>query len=179
MSVYSLGSVSPVVSSTSWISPTSVVLGDIELRDNVSVWFGAVLRGDNERITIGEGSNIQDNVVCHTDPGFPLVVGIDCTIGHQALLHGCVIGSGTLIGMGSMIMNGAVIGEGCLVGAGSLITESKQIPDNSLVMGSPAKVIRELDETTRNNLRLAAEVYRTKAVRYGEGLCEIALPDSP
>ena len=170
MYIYSLGDVSPIISATSWVSPTSVVVGDVELRDNVSVWFGAVLRGDNERITIGEGSNIQDNSVCHTDPGFPLTVGIDCTIGHCALLHGCTIGSGSLIGMGSMIMNGAVIGENCLVGAGSLITENKQIPDNSLVMGSPAKVIRELDEATRSNLRLGAEVYRLRASEYAADL---------
>lgn len=134
-----------------WIASTAVVIGKVELEQNVGIWYGAILRGDNEWIKIGSGTNLQEQVICHTDMGYPLSIGANCTIGHRALLHGCSIGNNSLIGMGAMIMNGAVIGNNCLIGAGSLITEGKMIPDGSLVMGTPGKIIRALqpEEITR------------------------------
>ena len=128
-----------------WIAPGAHVIGKVSLAEGVGIWFGAVLRGDNEEIRIGRGSNVQENSVLHTDWDFPLTVGENCTIGHRALLHGCTIGDNSLIGMGSVIMNGARIGKGCLIGANTLITEGKDIPDGSLVMGSPGQVVRLLD----------------------------------
>ncbi len=127
-----------------WIAPNAVILGDVTLKKNSSVWFGAVLRGDNEPIVIGEDSNVQENVVMHTDPGAPLTVGARVTIGHLAMLHGCEIGDGSMIGIGAVILNHAKIGKNCLIGAGAVVTEGKVIPDNSVVMGAPGKVVREL-----------------------------------
>ena len=128
-----------------WIAPTAVVIGKVRLENNASVWWGAVLRGDNEPITVGEGSNIQDGCVLHTDPGYPLTIGKDVTVGHLAMLHGCVIGDNSLIGIGAVILNGARIGANCLIGAKALIPEGKEIPDNSLVMGAPGQVKREVE----------------------------------
>ena len=147
MSIYSLKDVSPVLPEDGnyWIAHDANVIGNVVLNRLTSVWFGATIRGDNEEITIGSGSNIQENSVLHTDLGFPLKIGENCTIGHKAMLHGCIINNNTLIGMGATILNGAVIGENCLIGAGSLIPEGKVIPPGSLVMGVPGKVIRELD----------------------------------
>ena len=146
MSIYSLKDISPVLPDDDnyWIAHDANVIGNVVLNRLTSVWFGATIRGDNEEITIGSGSNIQENSVLHTDLGFPLKIGENCTIGHKAMLHGCIINNNTLIGMGATILNGAVIGENCLIGAGSLITEGKVIPPGSLVMGVPGKVIREL-----------------------------------
>ena len=168
--IYSLDGVSPHIHPDAWVAPTAVLIGDVVVEAGANIWFGAVLRGDNERITVGAGSNVQENSVLHTDMGFPLTIGTDCTIGHRAMLHGCVIGHGSLIGMGATLLNGATIGIGCLVGACALITEGKQIPDGSLVMGSPGKVIRMLDEAVRARLLASAQGYRANAARFRAGM---------
>ncbi|MET0273232.1 MAG: gamma carbonic anhydrase family protein, partial [Phenylobacterium sp.] len=148
MAVYNLGGVSPELPNDDeyWIAPTAAVMGRVILKKNASVWFGATLRGDNDPIIIGEGSNVQDGSVLHTDTGSPLVIGANVTVGHLVMLHGCTIGDNTLVGIGSIVLNGAKIGKNCLIGANCLITEGKEIPDNSLVMGAPGKVVRELSE---------------------------------
>jgi carbonic anhydrase/acetyltransferase-like protein (isoleucine patch superfamily) len=146
------------------------VIGRVRLKSDTSVWFGAVLRGDNEWIELGERSQIQDNSTLHTDPGFPLVIGTDVTIGHQAMLHGCTIGDRSLIGIQAIVMNGAVIGRECIVGAGALIPEGRAVPDRSLVVGSPGKVVRSLTDQEVARLRQAADVYVSKARWYGTEL---------
>ncbi len=160
----------PVIAEDAWVARGADVIGSVTLGAGASVWFGAVLRGDNEPIAIGPGSNVQEHCVLHTDMGFPLTVGPDCTIGHRAILHGCTIGGGSLVGMGAIVLNGAVIGPGCLVGAGALVTEGKAIPPGSLVVGAPAKVVRPLDEAALEGLRESARNYRAKARRYRDGL---------
>lgn len=170
MTVYSLNGVSPDIAEDTWIAPDANLIGKVRLEEGSSVWFGATLRGDNELITLGVGSNIQENCVLHTDMGYPLTIGAQCTIGHKAMLHGCTIGEGTLIGMGATILNGAKIGSGCLIGAGALITEGKEIPDGSLVMGSPGKVIRQLDAAAQAGLRRSAEGYQANMRRFRDGL---------
>lgn len=152
-----------------WVAPNATVIGKVHIGEDASIWFNAVVRGDNDPIEIGTGSNIQDGCVLHTDPGFPMVIGPDCTIGHMVMLHGCKIGRGSLIGIGSIILNGAVIGEGCLIGAHTLIPEGKQIPPRSVVMGSPGKVIRETTETDIARIRAGAEHYRKRWRRYAQG----------
>jgi carbonic anhydrase/acetyltransferase-like protein (isoleucine patch superfamily) len=168
MTVYSLGDFSPELPKEGeyWIAPSADVMGRVRLGIDASVWFGAVLRGDNDLISVGNGSNIQDRCVLHTDAGLQLSVGSHCTIGHGATLHGCTIGNGTLVGMGATILNRAMIGSGCLIGASSLVTEGKLIPDQSLVMGSPAKVIRSLTVDEIEGLRRAAESYVKKWKRF-------------
>lgn len=156
-----------------WIAPGARVIGKVRLGLDASVWFGVVLRGDNEEIVIGPRSNVQDNSVCHTDPGFPLRVGQNCTIGHRAILHGCTIGDNSLIGMGATLLNGANIGRNCLVGANALVTESKSFPDNSLIVGSPAKVLRELDEAAIARLSESAARYVANSRRYAAGLVQL------
>ncbi len=168
--IYTLDGIAPTIGQGVWVAPDANVIGKIVLEDGANVWFGATLRGDNEVVHVGRGTNIQENVVCHTDMGFPLTIGADCTIGHKAMLHGCTIGEGSLIGMGATVLNGAIIGRGCLIGAGALITEGKEIPDGSLVMGSPGKVVRELDETARARLLASAAHYRANAQRFARGL---------
>lgn len=170
--IYALDGVVPQVppSGDYWIAPTAVLVGDVVIGDGASVWFGAVLRGDNERITVGEGTNVQENVVCHTDMGFPLTIGTNCTIGHKAMLHGCTIGDGSLIGMGATILNGAKIGRHCLIGAGALIPEGKEIPDGSLVMGAPGRIVRELDDEARARLEKGAAGYQANMRRFRAGL---------
>jgi len=169
--IYELDGVRPSLpKGDHWIAEEAVLIGDVLIEAMVSVWFGAVLRGDNERITIGAGSNVQENTVMHTDMGYPLSIGTGCTIGHKAMLHGCTIGDNTLIGMGAIVLNGARIGRDCLVGAGALITEGKEIPDGSLVVGSPAKVVRALDGATIEKLRESARSYQNKMARYLKGL---------
>ncbi|WP_341861535.1 gamma carbonic anhydrase family protein [Gymnodinialimonas sp. 57CJ19] len=168
--IYELGGVSPDIAEDTWIAPDANVIGNVVLEAGASVWFGCTLRGDNEEIRVGAGSNVQENVVGHTDPGCPLLIGPDCTIGHKAMLHGCVIGAGSLIGMGATVLNGAKIGAGCLIGAGALIPEGKVIPDGSLVMGMPGKVVRELDEAARAGLLASAELYRQNMRRFRAGL---------
>ncbi|WP_406720685.1 gamma carbonic anhydrase family protein [Thioclava litoralis] len=168
--IYELDGIKPRLAENVWIAADANLIGRVVLEEGASVWFGATLRGDNEEIFIGAGSNVQESVIMHTDMGFPLVVGPDCTIGHRALLHGCEICAGTLVGMGAMIMNGAKVGKGCLIGAGALVTEGKVIPDNSLVLGAPGKVVRELQEADRAMLRKGADRYRANAERYRKGL---------
>ena len=173
MTIYSLDGVSPQVAEDSWIAPDANVIGKIVIQEGASVWFGATLRGDNEEIVIGKGSNVQENTIMHTDMGYPLTVGEGCTIGHKALLHGCTIGDNTLIGMGAVILNGAKIGKNCLIGANALITENKVIPDGTLVMGSPGKVVRELDEQGIQGLRASALNYQQNMRRFRAGLAQI------
>ncbi len=156
-----------------WVAPNAIVIGNVTLGEDCGIWFGATLRGDNETIAIGARSNIQEGTTMHTDPGFPLVVGEDCTIGHNAILHGCVIGDGSLVGMGAIVLNGAKIGRGCLIGAGALVTEGKEFPDGSMIIGSPAKAIRQLDEEARARLKLSAAHYVQNARRFAKGLAEI------
>ena len=153
-----------------WVAPGANLMGRVVLASGTSIWFGATLRGDNDEIRIGVGSNVQENSVLHTDPGYPLTVGANCTIGHKALLHGCTIGDGTLVGMGAMVMNGAVVGRGCLIGAGALITEGKQIPDGSLVMGAPGRIVRQLDEAAQLRLVQSARGYAANMRRFRDGL---------
>ncbi|GJE40610.1 gamma carbonic anhydrase family protein [Methylobacterium persicinum] len=153
-----------------WIAPDAQVIGQVHLGVDVSIWFGASLRSDNEPIRIGDRSNVQEGVVMHVDPGFPLTLGEDVTIGHGAIVHGCTIGDGTLIGMGATILNGAKIGKGSLVGANALVTEGKEFPDHSLIVGAPAKAIRILDEAAIEGLRESARRYVENGRRYAKGL---------
>ena len=168
--IYALDGIAPQIDPSAWIAPDANLIGRVVIGPNASVWFGATLRGDNEEIRVGQGSNVQEACILHTDMGYPLVIGADCTIGHRAMLHGCTIGDGTLIGMGATILNGARIGKGCLIGACALITEGKEIPDGSLVMGSPGKVIRDLDDEARARLLKSAAGYRANALRFRAGL---------
>ncbi|MGR3466341.1 MAG: gamma carbonic anhydrase family protein [Shimia sp.] len=168
--IYALDGQSPTVAEDTWVAPDANLIGLVTLEDGASVWFGATLRGDNEAITIGPGSNVQEGCVLHTDMGFPLDIGRDCTIGHKAILHGCTIGDESLIGMGATILNGARIGRNCLIGAGALVTEGKEIPDGSMVLGAPGKVVRQLDETAIAGLRLSALHYQENMRRFRAGL---------
>jgi carbonic anhydrase/acetyltransferase-like protein (isoleucine patch superfamily) len=175
MSVYTLDGDSPELpeAGSYWIASSADVMGKVRLEKNASIWFNAVLRGDNELILVGEGSNVQDGCVLHTDIGSPLTIGKNCTIGHQATLHGCSIGDNSLVGIGATILNNAVIGKNCLVGAHALITEGKTIPDNSLVMGSPGRVVRELDAEAIARLVKSAQGYVRNWQRFAKGLSEI------
>ncbi len=172
MSLYRLGDVSPEVppSGEYWVAPNATVLGRVILKPGASVWFNAVLRGDNDPITIGANTNIQDGSILHTDDGVPLTIGDGVTVGHKAMLHGCTIGDNSLIGIGAVILNGARIGRNCLIGANALITEGKVIPDNSLVMGQPGKVVRELDEGQIQGLKMSALHYVQNWQRYARDL---------
>lgn len=171
MALYSLGGVTPVTPGGNrfWIAPNATVLGNVTLEDEASVWFGAVVRGDNEPIRIGARSNVQDGCVLHTDPGFPLTIEADCTIGHMVMLHGCKIGRGSLIGIGSIILNGAKIGEECLIGANTLIAEGKDIPPRSMVLGSPGKIIRQLTGEDVKRIHGSAQRYVANWKRYAAG----------
>jgi carbonic anhydrase/acetyltransferase-like protein (isoleucine patch superfamily) len=168
MAVYNLGSVTPELPNDDeyWIAPNAAVMGRVILKKNASVWWGATLRGDNEAITIGEGSNVQDGSVLHTDMGSPLTIGANVTIGHMVMLHGCEIGDNSLVGIGSIVLNGAKIGKNCLIGANCLITEGKEIPDNSLVMGAPGKVVREVSAEQAMMLRGGSAHYVENWKRY-------------
>ncbi|WP_374763637.1 gamma carbonic anhydrase family protein [Yunchengibacter salinarum] len=168
--LYDLDGTAPSMAPGAWVAPGAHVIGRVELAEAASVWFGAVLRGDNEPITLGARSNIQDGSVCHTDPGQPLVIGRDVTIGHKVILHGCTIGDRALVGMGSTVLNGAEVGEGCLVGAGSLITEGKSFPPGMLIMGTPARVVRALSESERAMIAASARIYVDNAARFQAGL---------
>ncbi len=156
-----------------WIAPSAAVIGKVRLKTDCSVWFGAVLRGDNEWIELGERSQIQDNATLHTDLGFPMTVGPDCVIGHNVILHGCTIGAGTLIGMGATVLNGARIGAGCLVGAGALVTEGKSFPEKSLIVGAPARAIRTLDDAAIKMIASGADIYVNRFKQYAKGLTPI------
>jgi carbonic anhydrase/acetyltransferase-like protein (isoleucine patch superfamily) len=172
MPLYSLDGILPetLAAGSFWVAPDAHIIGRVKLHVDVGIWFGAVLRGDNELIEIGEGSNVQEHSMLHTDMGFPLSVGRNCTIGHRAILHGCTIGNNTLIGMGAIILNGAVIGDNCLVGAGALVTEGKVFPDNSLIVGTPAKAIRTLDEAAAARLAGSASGYVRNWKRFASGM---------
>jgi len=170
MTLYALDGERPDIAVDSWIAPEASVIGKVVIETSVSVWFGASLRGDNEVIWISEGTNVQENCVLHTDMGFPLSIGAGCTIGHKVMLHGCTIGENTLIGMGAIVLNGSRIGKNCLIGAGALITENKIVPNGSLVMGAPGKVVRELDNKTIMGLRASALHYQENMRRFKAGL---------
>lgn len=172
MPLYALADHSPAVPQDTefWVAPDAHVIGRVTLGRDVGIWFGAVLRGDNEPITIGERSNIQEGVMVHVDPGFPVVIGMGCTIGHHAIVHGATIGDNSLIGMGATILNGARIGRNCLVGANALVTEGKTYPDNSLIVGAPAKLVRELDEAAIAALQGSASAYVANWRRFRTGL---------
>lgn len=170
MPLYALGPLAPSLAEGAWAAPSADLIGDVRLAARASVWFGAVIRADNTPILIGEESNIQDGAVGHSDPGAPLTIGARVTVGHQAILHGCTVGEGALIGMGARVLNGAVIGERCLVGAGALVTEGKGFPAGMLIVGSPAKAIRALGEQELAMLVLSAAHYADKAAHYAASL---------
>ncbi len=172
MPVYALDGTAPRFEDEAgnWIAPDAVLIGNVHVGRNVGVWFGVVVRGDNEAIVIGADTNVQEHAMMHTDPGFPLTIGKGCTVGHRAILHGCTIGDNSLIGMGAIVLNGAKIGRNSLVGAGALVTEGKEFPDNSLIVGSPARVVRELDEKAVAGLRASAAHYVENARRFMTGL---------
>lgn len=170
MTLYALDDHNPQIAEDTWIAPDANVIGKVIVEEAASVWFGCTLRGDNETITIGAGTNVQENTIMHTDMGFPLTIGAGCTIGHKAMLHGCILGENTLIGMGATVLNGAKIGKNCLIGAGALITEGKEIPDGSLVMGAPGKVVRQLDDAAIDRLKLSALHYQQNMRRFRAGL---------
>jgi carbonic anhydrase/acetyltransferase-like protein (isoleucine patch superfamily) len=156
-----------------WIADTAVLIGRVRLKRHASIWFGAVLRGDNEWIEIGERSQVQDNATLHTDPGFPMAIGANCVIGHKVMLHGCTIGDNSLIGMGATLLNGAKIGDNSLVGAGALVTEGKTFPDNSMIVGAPARVIRTIDEKMTKMIANGADIYVRRSQQYAKGLKRI------
>ncbi|MEQ8283595.1 MAG: gamma carbonic anhydrase family protein [Parvibaculum sp.] len=172
MAIYAIGDAKPILPPEGeyWIAPNAQVMGNVKLEKNASVWFGAVLRGDNELITIGENSNVQDGSVLHTDPGSPLTIERDVTIGHMVMLHGCTIGAGSLVGIGSIILNNTRIGKGCLIGANTLIAEGKDIPDYSMVLGAPGKIVRTLEKEMAEALRLSSDHYVQNWKRYASGM---------
>jgi carbonic anhydrase/acetyltransferase-like protein (isoleucine patch superfamily) len=174
MALFKLGDVSPSLAASAYVAPNASIIGNVVLADNSSVWFGAILRGDNEAISIGVNSNVQDGAVMHTDPGFPLRVGANVSVGHQAMLHGCTVGDGSLIGIQAVILNAAAIGKGCLVGAGAVITARKVFADGTLIFGAPAKVVRELTAEERENLLKIAANYASRAAYYRGRLLRIA-----
>jgi carbonic anhydrase/acetyltransferase-like protein (isoleucine patch superfamily) len=173
MAVYALNDTVPQLHEKAWVADSATVIGNVRLHEEASVWYGAVVRGDNELITVGRGSNVQDGSVLHTDHGFPLTLGEGVTVGHQVTLHGCSIGDGSLVGIQAVVLNGARVGRNCLVGAGALVTEGKELPDNSLIMGSPAKVVRELTPEQSQRLRQSAMNYIANAARHRDGLRRI------
>ncbi|TKD50512.1 gamma carbonic anhydrase family protein [Sphingomonas baiyangensis] len=178
MPLYAIGGKAPQLpgDGSAWIAPSADVIGDAVLGEGVSLWFGAVIRADNTTISIGANTNVQEGAMLHSDPGAPLSVGAGCTIGHHAILHGCTIGDNVLVGMGATILNHAVIGDDCLVGAGALVTEGKAFPAGSLIVGSPARVVRQLDPAAIAGLRMSAALYVAKAREYAEGLVRVDQP---
>ena len=173
MALYQIDEFKPAVAASAWVADSAQVIGKVTLGENSSVWFGVVVRGDNAPITVGAGSNIQDQSVLHTDHDKPLVIGENVTIGHQVMLHGCTIGDGSLIGIQAVVLNGAKIGKNCLVGAGSLVTEGKEFPDDSMIFGSPAKAVRQLSPEQIEGLKMSAESYIANARRYKTGLKQL------
>ena len=175
MPLYALDGISPDVPGDGrfWIAPDANVIGAVTLGEDASVWFGATLRGDNERIAVGARSNVQEGCILHTDIGFPLDIGTDCTVGHGVVLHGCTVGDGSLIGMGAVVLNGARIGKGCLVGAHALVTEGKVFADGSMIVGSPARAVRELDADARARLAASAANYVQASRRMARGLAAV------
>jgi carbonic anhydrase/acetyltransferase-like protein (isoleucine patch superfamily) len=173
MALFSLDGVAPRVADSAWVADNAQVIGNVELAADSSVWFGVTIRGDTETIVVGEGSNIQDGSVLHADVGKPLTVGRHVTVGHQVMLHGCTIGDGSLIGIGAVVLNGARLGKHCLVGAGALVTEGKEFPDGSMILGSPARVVRTLTPEQIEGLQQSAQHYIDNARRYRQGLKKI------
>jgi carbonic anhydrase/acetyltransferase-like protein (isoleucine patch superfamily) len=175
MPLYALDGASPTIPEDGrfWIAPNAHVIGKVRLETEVSIWFGAVLRGDLEEIVVGTCTNVQEGALLHTDIGFPLTIGPDCTIGHHAILHGCTIGENSLIGMGATLLNGAKIGRNCLVGANALVTEGREFPNNSLIVGSPARLVRTLDEPSARRLPESAAHYAANGLRFAKGLVAI------
>lgn len=170
MTIYALGADRPHLHEDTWVAPDANLIGKVVLEEGAAVWFGTTIRADHEEIRIGKGSNVQENCVMHIDAGFPLGIGKDCTIGHKVMLHGCTIGDNSLIGMGAIVLNGAKIGRNCLIGAGALITEGKEIPDGSLVMGSPGKVVRTLDAAAIERITWSARHYQAQMRKFRDGL---------
>ncbi|MGB0958739.1 MAG: gamma carbonic anhydrase family protein [Halocynthiibacter sp.] len=173
MTIYALDGVEPQIDDTAFVADDANIIGKIVIEETASVWFGCTLRGDNEEIRIGRGSNVQEATVMHTDMGYPLVIGENVTVGHKAMLHGCTVGDNSLIGMGAVVLNGAKIGKNCLIGAGALITEGKVIPDGSLVMGAPGKVVREMTPEGIQGLTASALGYQANAKRFKAGLKKV------
>jgi carbonic anhydrase/acetyltransferase-like protein (isoleucine patch superfamily) len=173
MAVYQLEDAVPDLHPTAWVADSAQVIGQVRMGEGSSVWYGAVLRGDNERITLGARTNVQENSVLHTDPGFPLNLGEDVTVGHQVMLHGCTVGDGSLIGIQAVVLNGAKIGKNCLVGAGAIVTEGKEFPDNSLILGAPAKWVKEISPEQIARLKGAAAHYVHNAQRHRTQLKKI------
>ncbi len=174
MAIYEVEGVAPRIAESAWVADSAQVMGDVVLAEDASVWFGVVIRGDTATITVGRGSNIQDQSVLHADVGMPLTVGEGVTVGHQVMLHGCTVGDFSLIGIGAVVLNGAKIGRGCLVGAGALVTEGKEFPDGSMILGSPARVVRQLTPEQLEGLRQSAQHYVANAKRFRSGLRQIA-----
>lgn len=173
MALYQLDNLTPTVHESAWVADNAQVMGNVQLAEDSSVWFGVVIRGDTETISVGRGSNIQDNSVLHADTGLPLTIGDHVTVGHQVMLHGCTIGDGSLIGIQAVVLNGAKIGKNCLVGAGSLVTEGKEFPDGSMILGSPAKAVRQLSPEQIEGLKMSAKHYIDNARRYKTGLKKV------
>lgn len=173
MTIYALGGSTPDIHADAWVAPDANLIGKVVLEQAASVWFGSTIRADHEEIRIGYGSNVQENCVMHVDAGYPLTIGAGCTIGHKVMLHGCTIGDNTLIGMGATVLNGARIGKNCLIGAGALITEGKDIPDGSLVMGMPGKVVRALDAAAIEGLHASALHYQENMRRFRDTMTEV------
>ena len=175
MTIYALDGQAPEfpAAGTYWVADTAVLIGKVRLKHEASVWFGAVVRGDNEWIELGERSQVQDNATLHTDPGFPMTIGSNCVIGHNVIMHGCIIGDNSLIGMGAILLNGVKIGKNSLVGAGALVTEGKAFPDNSLIVGAPARAIRTVDDKIMQMIREGADIYVRRWKRYAKGLKRI------
>ena len=174
MAIYQLDDLTPAIHETAWVADSAQVLGNVQLAQDSSVWFGVVIRGDMDAISVGRGTNIQDNSVLHADHGVPLTIGDNVSVGHQVMLHGCTIGDGSLIGIQAVILNGAKIGKNCLVGAGSLITEGKEFADNSMIFGSPAKAVRQLSAEQIEGLKMISDHYIENARRYKSGLKKLA-----
>ncbi len=175
MPIYALDGVEPKIHPTAWIAPGAVIVGNVVLGEGASVWFNAVIRGDNEQVTIGPRCNVQDGCVLHSDPGFPLTLEADVTLGHAAIVHGCKIGEGALVGMGATVLNGATVGQGALIGANALVPERKEIPAASMALGAPAKIVKELSEAQMAGLRATAMHYVQNSTRFREGLVEITV----
>jgi len=174
MAVYEVDGICPTVPESAWVADSAQVMGDVVLGEDVGIWFGVVARGDTAPIRIGERTNIQDLSVLHADVGQPLTIGTGVTVGHKAVLHGCTVGDNSLIGIGAVVLNGAKIGQGCLVGAGALVTEGKEFPDGSMILGSPARVVRQLTAEQLQGLRLSADHYVANARRFQASLHKIA-----
>lgn len=174
MAIYQLDDLAPTIHSSAWVADNAQVMGHVTLAEHTSVWFGVVIRGDSSTISVGKGSNVQDNSVLHADEGMPLTIGEGVTVGHQVMLHGCTVGNNSLIGIGAIVLNGAKIGNNCLVGAGALVTEGKEFPDGSMIIGSPAKAVRMLSPEQIEGLKMSAQHYIDNARRYKNGLKKLA-----